>query len=120
MNEITIEQFVNTIVKGMQEGKANQIVSVDMQKLEAPCVYFVICEGNSSTHVATIATEIKNFVREMLDIKPFAIDGLEAASWVAMDYGQVIVHIFQPEAREFYDIEHLWADAKLKEIADID
>lgn len=120
MNETSIEQFVDTIVKGMQEGKAKRIVSVDMQKLEAPCVFFVICEGTSSTHVATITTEIKKIVSEMLNIKPFVVDGLEAANWVAMDYGQVVVHVFQPEAREFYDIEHLWSDAKLKEFADID
>ena len=120
MKESTIEQFVDTIVKGMQEGKAKRIVTVDMQKLESPCVFFVICEGTSSTHVATITTEIRNFVRENAQMKPFAIDGFEAANWVAMDYGQVIVHIFQSEAREFYDIEHFWADAVLNEIADID
>ena len=120
MNDKTIEQFVDTRVKGMQEAKAKRIVTVDMQKLDAPCVFFIICEGNSSTHVASIATEVKNFVREVAGIKPFAIDGLEAANWVAMDYGQLIVHVFQPEIREFYDIEHLWSDAELNEIADID
>ncbi len=120
MIEETIEQFVETIVKGMQEGKAKRIVTVDMRKLDAPCVFFVICEGDSSTHVSTITTSVRDVVREMAAEKPFAIDGMDASNWVAMDYGQVIVHIFQREAREFYDIEHLWADAVLNEVPDLD
>ncbi len=120
MIENSTEQFVEKIVKGMQEGKAKRIVTVDMRKLDAPCVFFVICEGDSSTHVSTIAISVRDFMRETADTKPFAIDGMDASNWVAMDYGQVIVHIFQREAREFYDIEHLWADAVLNEVPDLD
>ena len=53
-------------------------------------------------------------------LKPYAVDGLRNANWVAMDYGEVLVHIFLPEARQFYDLEHLWAAAKLIEIPDLD
>lgn len=115
----SISELVEHVVLGLQEGKARRIVTVDMSKLDAPCLYFVICEGNSSTHVSSIATELKDFVREQLQQKPFAMDGMDAANWVAVDYGQVIVHIFQPEVREFYDIEHLWADAAVSEIPDL-
>lgn len=120
MKEETIEQLVDRIVGGMQESKAKRVVTVDMRKLDAPCVFFVICEGNSSTHVSTITNTVRDFVRETTAMKPFAVDGLDNANWVAMDYGQVIVHILQPQVREFYDIEHLWADATLVEIAEID
>ena len=115
-----IKQLISTIVEGMQEKKAKKIAIVDMSKLEAPCQYFVICEGDSSTHVMTIATTTKDFVREHAGEKPFSSDGYENCQWIALDYGNVIVHVFQPEFREFYDIEHLWADANITMIPDLD
>ena len=54
------------------------------------------------------------------DTKPFAVDGLRNAEWVAMDYSDILVHVFLPETREFYNLEHLWADAKLTQIPDLD
>ena len=111
------EQIVNKIVEGIQERKGERIVVVDMSDLqEAPCSYFVICEGNSKVHVGAIAQSIKDWVRDEVKVKPYAIDGLENSEWIAMDYGQIIVHVFQRASREFYDIEHLWEDAELTEI----
>ena len=100
--------------------KAKKIAIVDMSKLEAPCQYFVICEGDSSTHVMTVATTTKDFVREHAGEKPFSSAGYENCQWIAMDYASVNVHVFQPEFREFYDIEHLWADANITMIPDLD
>jgi ribosome-associated protein len=62
---------------------------------------------------------VKDYMHEKAGTKPIAIDGVENAQWVAMDYMQAIVHIFQREPRHFYDIEHLWADAEIINIADI-
>lgn len=119
--EVTNEQIVAEIVEGIQNRKGHKIVTVNLEKLsEAPCQWFVIAEGNSSTQVCAIADEVEDFVRKEIRVKPFAVDGLENAEWVAMDYGQIIVHIFQREPRAFYDIEHLWEDGKLTEIADLD
>ena len=59
-------------------------------------------------------------VREELGEKAIGVCGLENGYWIAMDYGDVMVHVMLPEAREYYDLEHLWADAKLTEIADVD
>lgn len=114
------KKLISTIVEGIQEKKGKKIVVVDMSRLDSPCQYFVIAEGDSSTHVMTIATTTKDFVREHAGEKPFSSDGYENCQWIAMDYGSVIVHIFQPEYREFYDIEHLWADADITEIPDLD
>ncbi len=114
------KKLIDAIVAGMQEKKAKHIVTVDMTKLDAPCQYFVICEGDSNTHVSAIGYNLKEYVREHTGEKPFAADGFENAEWIALDYGSVIVHLFQREARAFYDIEHLWADADIKEYADID
>ena len=114
------EQIVNKIVEGIQERKGKNIVIVNLNKLhEAPCCYFVICEGDSNTHVNAIAHSIKDWVREQINVKPYATDGFENSEWIAMDYGQIIVHVFQRPTRAFYDIEHLWADANIKRLEDI-
>jgi len=62
---------------------------------------------------------IKDWVREQIQIKPYAVDGFENREWIALDYGQIIVHVFQRHVRAFYDIEHLWADADLKRLEDV-
>jgi ribosome-associated protein len=114
------EQIVAKIVEGIQERKGKKIVVVNLTKLkEAPCSYFVICEGDSNVHVNAIGNSIKDWVRDQIKVKPYATDGFENCEWIAMDYGQIIVHVFQRTTRAFYDIEHLWADAKLTKIAEV-
>ena len=114
------EQIVEKIVEGIQERKGKNIVIVNLNKLqEAPCCYFVICEGDSSVHVNSIAQSIKDWVREQIKVKPYATDGFENSEWIAMDYGQIIVHVFQRATRAFYDIEHLWADADPTRLPDL-
>lgn len=112
-----MDKIVKSIVEGMQELKGHRIAVVDMTKLEdAPCEYFVICQGDSNIQVGSLERSVREYVRTHADAKPFAVDGLDNAQWVAMDYGHIIVHIFQREQRDFYDIEHLWEDAKITEI----
>ena len=114
------KKIVDKIVEGIQEKKGKNIVVVNLTKLsEAPCSYFVICEGDSNVQVNSISQSIKDWLREHAQVKPFATDGLENCQWVAMDYGQIIVHIFQPSLRAFYDIEHLWYDADIVKIEDL-
>lgn len=112
--------LLTSIIEGMQEKKAKRIVTVDMTKLNAPCQYFIICEGDSSVQVNSIADSVKDYVRIHAKQKPFAADGYENSRWIAMDYGMVIVHIFCRESRDFYDIEHLWNDAEITVIPDLD
>ncbi|MBR6104074.1 MAG: ribosome silencing factor [Paludibacteraceae bacterium] len=115
------KKIIEKIVEGIQDVKGKKIVIVDMTGLENyTCGYFVICEGESNTQVNSIAENIKDHVREELRVKPFAVDGMINAEWVAMDYGNIIVHVFQPEARAFYQLETLWEDASLNEIPDVD
>lgn len=118
--EVSNKELVETIVEGIQNMKGHRIVVVNLEKLEeAPCRYFVIAEGNSSTQVVAIAEEVEHFVRKQLRVHAFASDGKDNAEWVAIDYGQIIVHIFQREPRAYYDIEHLWEDGELTEIPEI-
>ena len=86
----------------------------------AICNYFIICQGSSPAQVEAITESIGDFARNELNEKPSKVAGLENAQWVAMDYGDVLVHIFLPDVREYYDLEHLWDDAKLTRIPDLD
>ena len=114
-------KLVNQIIEGIQEKKGQRIVVADLTEIEDTiCNYFVICQGNSPSQVSVIADSVWDFAQQGADEKPIAIDGLQNAQWVAMDYSDVLVHIFLPEVREFYNLENLWADAKLTHIPDID
>ena len=115
------KDLVKKITEGIQEKKGRNIVIADLTNIEDTiCKYFVICQGNSPSQVGAIVDSIKEFTRKGADSKPFAVDGLRNAEWVAMDYADVLVHVFLPETRAFYNLEHLWADAKLIQIPDLD
>jgi ribosome-associated protein len=116
-----VKYLVNDIVAACQEKKAKNIVIVDMTELPGTiCQYFVICEGNSPTQVTAISDEITESLKRKTKERPISVDGLREGRWVGIDYGTVIVHVFLPELREFYNIENLWADAKIESIPDID
>lgn len=117
----TTKELVNSIIKGIQEKKGHDIVVADLTHiLTAPCEYFVICTGNSPQHVDALCDTVEEFARINAHEKPSAIAGNDNSLWVAMDYGTVMVHIFVPDAREHYDLEHLWEDSTLTEIPDLD
>ena len=112
---------VETITKGIQEKKGQDIVVADLKGIEgAICNYFIICQGNSPSQVEAITESVSDMARKQLGEKPSTVVGLENAQWVAMDYGDVLVHIFVPDMRDFYDLEHLWDDAELTQIPDLD
>ena len=114
-------QLVNTITRGIQEKKGANIVIANLQGIDgAICSYFVICQGNSPAQVEAITESIGDFARNELGEKPSRVAGLENAQWVAMDYGDVLVHIFLPDVRDYYDLEHLWDDAELTHIQEVD
>ena len=115
------EQLINHIQAGMEDKKGRDIVIVDFTDIQdAICRAFVICTGNSPSHISALTDSVEETVRKNINVRPMAIDGLRNAQWVAMDYGDVIVHIFIQDARDFYDLEHLWADAALTEIPNLD
>lgn len=114
-------QLVDTIVKGIQEKKGFNITVADMAGIEgAICKYFVIASGSSPSQVEAIAESVSDTTRIDVGEKPVKTVGLGAAQWVAMDYVDVMVHVFLPDVRDYYDLEHLWDDAELAHIPDID
>ena len=75
--------------------------------------YFVICSGNSNTQVSAIAGNVEKKVRNELKDRPWHVEGSENAMWILVDYISVVVHIFQRQIRDYYEIEELWGDAKV-------
>lgn len=105
-------KLVDLVKKGILEKKGEEIIVLDLHKIN-PAVsdYFIICHGNSNTHVASIAEEIQETVRKEMGEKPFHVEGMRNAEWILIDFVDVVAHVFQKEKRDFYDLEHLWADA---------
>ncbi len=103
---------MKTIVEAAGDKKANNIVSLDMRGVEgAICKYFVICSADSTTQVGAICDGVEKDVFDRLGQKVWRVDGRANCLWIAMDYVDVVVHIFQTEMRDFYKLEQLWADA---------
>jgi len=115
-----VKNLVEAVVVALQEKKGRQIVTMDLSKLEnSICQYFIICQGKTPTQVSALCDSVWDKVYELLKEKPMGAIGMREAQWIAMDYGSVMLHIFIPELRKFYNLEHLWADADLAEIPDI-
>ena len=105
--------LITNIIKSIEEVKGEEVVLIDMKKIDnSPCDYFIICDGSSNTQVNAIVSKIKKNVSKLLSEKPLNIEGLENCKWVLIDYIDIVVHVFQKEIRQYYNIENLWGDAK--------
>lgn len=106
-------QLVEKIIQGIENVKGEKINQLDLRELEnTPCDYFIVCSGSSNTQVSAIVNSVLKTVSKALNEKPFHTEGLENAEWVLIDYVNIVVHIFQNQIREYYNIEELWGDAK--------
>jgi len=111
-------QLVEEIILGIENVKGEKINQLDLRKLEnTPCDFFIVCSGNSNTQVSAIVNSVLKRVSKALKEKPFHTEGLDNAEWVLIDYVNVVVHIFQNQIREYYNLEELWGDAKSTQIA---
>jgi len=110
------EYLADLVVKGIQEKKGRDIISMNLMDIpNAVSNYFVLCHGTSKVQVESIAESIEETVRKATKGKPWHKEGFENAEWILLDYVDVVVHVFQEETRTFYNLEKLWADAKIKE-----
>ena len=111
------DELIALILEGIEEVKGQNINLLDLREIEnTVCDYFIICNGTSNTHVNAIVGSIQKTVSKASKDKPWHVEGTENAEWVLMDYVNVVVHVFQKQIREFYDIEGLWGDAKFTTI----
>jgi ribosome-associated protein len=111
------DELIALILQGIEDVKGHNINLLDLREIDnTVCDYFIICNGTSNTHVNAIVGSIQKIVSKTIKDKPWHIEGEDNAEWVLMDYVNVVVHVFQKQIRDFYDIEGLWGDAKFTTI----
>ena len=110
------KKIIETIVGAIQDKKGKNIVSLDLTGFDgAICSHFVVCNADSTTQVDAISNGIEEAMIEKMGEKVWRVEGRQMGLWIAMDYVDVVVHIFQTELRDYYRLEELWADAPLTE-----
>ncbi len=106
--------FTNFLVDAVLDKKAQEVTVLDLRELdEAMCDFFVICEGGSPTQVKAIADNVQYRCKHELGEYAHSVEGTSVSEWVLLDYFDVVIHVFLNEKRHFYQLEELWADAKV-------
>jgi ribosome-associated protein len=95
----------------VEDKKAEDIVLLDLRPDAIIADFFIICTGNSERQLRALADNVRENVKEHFGKLPFSVEGAAESGWVLMDYGDVVVHIFQEEKRRYYDLEGLWRSA---------
>lgn len=114
-NTVFTGNLEELIIQSLIEKKGENIVSIDLKKMNHVLFdYFIICTGNSKTHVETLSDFTQFNVKSTSGVRPAYVEGRANGEWILLDYFNIIVHIFQPETREFYNIEQLWSDAPIQ------
>ena len=108
---VTSKELALLAIEAASDKKAEDIVALDVSELLVVTEYFVISTGRTNIQVHAIADEIEEQLREKGGIKPIGREGETEAKWVLLDYGDLVVHVFQPAERDFYRLEKLWCDA---------
>ncbi len=113
------EDLSKVVMLGMQEKKAENIVLMDLRQVKnAIADFFVICSGNSDTHIDAISEAVEKEAHKNHKENPWHREGKENKEWVLLDYVDVVVHVFKKDRREFYALEELWGDAVITEVED--
>ena len=113
-----MENLLNVIVKGLDAKKAVDIKVLKIDDITSLCDHFVICNGTSTTHVKTLADECE-VASEKIGIRVRGREGMDSGNWILLDYGDVIVHIYNKDTRNIYNLEKLWKDGTEIEINDL-
>jgi ribosome-associated protein len=110
------DALVKLAVEAAEDKKAVDVIALNLKEVSLVADYFVICSGNSDTQVQAIATEVRKQA-EKSGARIRGLEGMDTARWVLIDLGDVIVHVFHRDEREYYSLERLWSDAKVVEFA---
>jgi len=108
-------KLVEYIVNAADDKKAQDITILDLREVSSVTDYFVICTGSSSTQTKAIADNIEEKIEKDHNLRLLRREGYQHATWILLDYGSVVGHVFKPEERDFYNIERLWGDAQVLE-----
>lgn len=109
-------QMAKIAAKALDDKKAKDIKLLRVEDLTVLADYFLIASGTSNTHVGALSEEV-DYKMSQAGIEPNRIEGAQSRSWILLDYGALVVHVFYPEAREFYALERMWADAEPVDLA---
>ena len=101
----------------MLDKKAEDIVILDVRKVTSVTDHVIICTSKSTPQTKAIVDHLRHELKS-LDVQPLHVEGYEKLNWVLMDYVNVVVHIFLPDYRDFYDLERLWGDAEITRVED--
>lgn len=113
-----VKMLAGQVVRSLDKHLAKDIRLIDVEDVTSICDCFVIAHGNSSTQVRALSDYVEKEVNDNHGITPLRTEGYQSTGWVLIDYGEVIVHIFNEEMRGFYDLERLWKDGKDVDIAE--
>ena len=113
-----LDPEVQLAIRCASEKKAFDLVVLDLRNIASFTEFFVIASGNNQRQVQAIADEITEQLKKQMSIKPTRVEGYNAAEWLLLDYGDFVVHIFNGESREFYDLARLWRDAGKVQLPD--
>jgi ribosome-associated protein len=111
-----LDETIRLALHCASEKKALNPVVLDIREIASFAEFFVIVNGTNQRQVQAISDEISEQLKKQLKTRAVRIEGYKTAEWILMDYGDFIVHIFEPKSREFYDLERLWRDAKKVEL----
>jgi ribosome-associated protein len=112
------DKLLETVIEAIIEKKGDKVVTMKFDRNNfSICDYFVVCEAESSRQVDTIADAVEEFARKKCNEKAIHIEGRENAEWILVDFGDIVVHIFQRAIRKLYNLEGLWADAKINHVS---
>lgn len=106
------------IVEAIRAKKAKDVVLIDLRDVSEMADFFVICTGESDLQVKAVVDGVRESIKEKLGERPWRTEGYSHRQWVLMDYVDVVVHVFDAERRDYYNLERLWADAKIEEVGD--
>lgn len=112
---LSVEKIAAIAAQAADDKKARDVVTLDISDISVICEYFVICSGASSPQVRAIAENIEEKLEEH-GVRKLRIEGLKDAHWILLDYGCVVMHVFQERDREFYNLERLWGDARVVQL----
>lgn len=116
---IETSRIVEAAVEGIRRLKGKKIAVINLTTIpHTECEFFIICHGTSNTQAESIARSVEETVKEMTGLKTWHKDGYRNAIWILLDYGEVMVHVFREDARNFYNLEGLWSDAAVENLLD--
>ena len=117
MSKLTQEEQLGAIIKALDSKRAEDIRLIKIRDLTIVADYFIIANGTSNTHTKALADEVE-YQLKLKDTPPIREEGYAGATWIILDYGDIVVHVFYKETRDFYNLEKLWSDGEDIDISD--